>query len=47
LVRLGRHRASGGYIFFQRMVGSVIMIIGDVIPEQAAQMNVIEDNHVI
>ena len=46
-MRLARHGPRRGRVFFKRVVNAVRAIIKDVIPDQTAQMNVIEDNHAI
>jgi hypothetical protein len=47
LMRLGRNRSPRRCVFLQRVVDSVRVIIRDVILDQTAQMNVVEDNQVI
>src|SRR4249919_1300955 len=46
-VRPGRDRSHRRCVFLERIVDSVYVIIRDVIPDQTAQMNVIEDDQVI
>ena len=43
LVGLGRNRSHQRCVFLERVVDSVCVIIRDIIPDQTAQMNVIED----
>ena len=47
LARLGRSRPHRQCAFFKRVVDLVRVIIRDVILDQTAQMNVVEDNQVI
>jgi hypothetical protein len=44
LVRLGRDRSHRRCVFLERIVDSVCVIIREVIPDQTAQMNVIEND---
>jgi hypothetical protein len=47
LVRLARNRPLRRCVFLKRVADSVRVIIGNVIPDHTAQMNVIEDDQVI
>ena len=47
MIRLGRNKSHRRGVFLKRVVDSVSVIIRDVISDQTAQMNVIEDNQVI
>ena len=47
LAWLGSNRAHRWRVFFKRVVDSIRVIIGDVLPDQTTQVNVIEHDHVI
>jgi hypothetical protein len=47
LIRFGGDRSHRGRVLIERVVDSVLVIIGDVVPNQTAKMNLIEDNHMV
>ncbi len=47
LPRLARNRAHRRCVFLKRIVDSIHVIVRDVFSDQTAQMNLIEEDHVI